>query len=131
MHPTERGNSSGRKRGAAAKTLTTTSGVHSVYAILLSHGEERVKCKDCGEEGTLIFHGSVKTCRSCGGLGRVPTFDQALRTLRVFRLPEDYKVTHGQSVLLTFSGYDVDVVIKSLFAFSVSGIKARIVFPVF
>jgi RecJ-like exonuclease len=102
-----------------------------MYAILLSHGEEQIKCKDCGGEGTLILHGSVKTCRSCSGLGRVLAFDQAHRLLRRFRLPEDYTVTHGQSVRLMFSGYDVDVIIKSLFAFAVSGIKARIVFPVF
>jgi len=106
-------------------------GVRSLYAILLSHGEERVKCQDCGGEGTLIIHGSVKTCRSCSGLGRVLASDQARQILRVFRLPEDYTITHRQSVLLTFSGYDVDVIIKSLFAFAVSGIKARIVFPVF
>lgn len=102
-----------------------------MYAILLSHGEEHVKCKDCGGEGTLNIHGSLKTCRTCNGLGRVLAFDQAHRALRWFRLPEDYTVTHEQSVRLTFSGYDVDVVIKSLFAFAVSGIKARIVFPVF
>jgi len=111
-----------------------------MYAILLSHGDERVKCKDCGGEGTLPIHGSVKTCRSCGGLGRVSTLNEAYRVLRGFRLPEHYTVTHGQSVLLKFSGYhvdevvsgyDTDEVIHSLFALTVSGIKARIVFPVF
>jgi len=114
-------------------------GVEPTYAILLSHGGEG-KCKDCGGEGTLPIHGSIKTCRSCGGLGRVPTLNEAQRILRGFRLPEHYTVTHGQSVLLKFSryrvsevasGYDTDEVIHSLFALAVSGIKARIVFPVF
>jgi len=112
----------------------------SIYAILLTHGEEYITCRDCGGEGTLPIHGSVKTCRSCGGLGRVPTLKEAQRVLRGFRLPEHYTVTRGQSVFLKFSGYyahevgsgyDVDEVIRSLFAFAVSGIKARIVFPVF
>jgi len=114
--------------------------VMSIYAILLTHGDEQMKCRDCGGEGTLPIHGSVKTCRSCGGLGRVPTLKEAQRVLRGFRLPEHYTVTRGQSVFLkfsgyyaheVFSGYDVDEVIRSLFAFAVSGIKARIVFPVF
>ena len=102
-----------------------------MYAILLSHGEERVKCKDCDGEGSLDIRGSLKTCRFCSGLGRVLAFEEAHRVLRAFRLPEDYTVAHRHSVQLMFSGYDVDEVIHSLFAFSVSGIKARIVFPVF
>ena len=111
-----------------------------MYAILLSHGEEQIKCKDCDGEGTLNIHGSLKTCRSCGGLGRVLAFEEAHRVLRAFRLPEDYTVSHGHSVQLRFSGFDiadvvsgfdVDEVIHSLFALSVSGIKARIVYPVF
>jgi RecJ-like exonuclease len=97
----------------------------------LSRGEEQVKCKVCGGEGTLNIRGSLKTCRVCGGLGRVLALDEAQRVLRGFRLPEDYTVTHGQSVRLMFSGYDTDAVIKSLFALAVSGIEARIVFPVF
>ena len=110
-----------------------------MYAILLSHGEEQIKCKDCGGEGTLNIHGSLKTCRFCSGLGRVPTLDQAQRVLRVFRLPENYTVTYGHSVQLMFSGFnvddvisgfDVDEVIHSLFAFAVSGIKARVIYPV-
>ena len=101
-----------------------------MYAILLSHGEERVKCKDCDGEGSLDIRGSLKTCRFCGGLGRVMAFDEAHRVLRGFRLPEDYTVSHGHSVQLMFSGFDVDEVIHSLFAFSVSGIKARIIYPV-
>jgi len=105
----------------------------------LSHGEEHVKCKDCGGEGTLTIHGSLKTCRYCDGLGRVPAINQAQRVLRDFQLPQHYTVAHGQSVLLKFSRYriedvvsgsDIDVVIKSLFAFTVSGIKAKIVYPI-
>jgi len=114
-------------------------GVQPTYAILLSHGKS-VKCKDCGGEGTLPIHGSIKTCRSCGGLGRVPLLSEAYRVLRGFRLPEHYTVTYSESVLIKFSryhvsevymGYDIDEVIHSLFALAVSGIKARIVFPVF
>ena len=67
-------------------------------------------------------------------------FEEARRALRGFRLPEDYTISHGHSVQFMFSGFDiadvvsgfdVDEVIHSLFALSVSGIKARIVFPVF
>ena len=110
-----------------------------MYAILLSHGEEQIKCKDCDGEGSLDIRGSLKTCRFCGGLGRVMAFDEAHRVLRGFRLPEDYTVTLRHSVQLMFSGFDladvvsgfdVDEVIHSLFALSVSGIKARIIYPV-
>jgi len=102
-----------------------------MYAILLSHGDEQIKCRDCGGEGTLNIRGSLKTCRVCGGMGTVQTIDEIHRVVRRFQLPEEFKVSHSQSALLMFRVYDVDIVIHTAQALNVSGIRCRIIFPVF
>jgi len=102
-----------------------------MYAILVNHGDERRKCGDCDGEGTLNFHGSLKTCRVCGGMGTVHTVDEVHRVMRRFQLPEEFKVSHSQSVLLMFRVYDVDIIIHTAQALNVSGIRCRIIFPVF
>jgi len=102
-----------------------------MYAILLSHGNERRKCYDCDGEGTLNIRGSLKTCRACGGMGAVQIIDEIHRIMRRFQLPEEFKVSHSQSTLLMFRVYDVDIVIHTAQALSVSGIRCRIIFPVF
>jgi len=118
-----------------AKTLTATSGVKPVYAILVTHGDEQMNCRDCGGEGTLDIHGSLKTCRDCGGLGKVLVSDEAQRVLREFRIVGDFTVSHEHSALLRLRGYDTqdieDRLLQMLDALAVSRIKARIVFPVF
>jgi len=118
-----------------AKTLAATSGVKPVYAILVTHGDEQMNCRDCGGEGTLDIHGSLKTCRDCGGLGKVLISDDAHRVLREFRIVENFTVSHEHSTLLRLNGYDTqdieDRILQVLNALTVSGIKARIVFPVF
>jgi RecJ-like exonuclease len=100
-----------------------------LYAIQV-HGDERRKCGDCDGEGSLIIHGSLKTCRICGGIGTVPTIDEIRRVMRRFQLPSEFTVCHSR-VLLMFRVYDVDIVIHTAQALAVSGIKTRIVFPVF
>jgi len=102
-----------------------------MYAILLSHGDERRKCGDCDGEGTLNIHGSLKTCRVCGGLGTVETVDLVDRVMRRFQLPSEFTLYHSQSVLLMFRVYDVDIVIHTAQALRVSGIRCRIIFHVF
>jgi len=91
-------------------------------------------CRDCGAEGTLDIHGSLKTCKTCGGKGRIPAFEEALRVIRQFRVQSYCEVSHEQSVSLRFSGYDTkdveDRVLQTLCALSVGRIKARIIFPV-
>jgi len=101
-----------------------------MYAILLSHGDERRKCCDCDGEGTLNIRGSLKTCRVCGGMGAVQIIDEIHRIMRRFQLPEEFKI-HSQSALLMFRVCDVDTVVHTAQALSVSGIRCRIIFPVF
>jgi len=109
--------------------------VLSIYAILLTHGDEQMNCRDCGGEGTLNIHGSLKTCRDCGGLGKVLISDEAYRVMREFRIAGDFTVSHEHSTLLRLGGYDTqdieDRLLQMLDALAVSRIKARIVFPVF
>jgi len=105
-----------------------------MFAILLTHGNEQMKCRDCGGEGTLQIHGSVKTCRDCGGLGMVLISDEVHRVLREFRVVDDFAVSLEHSTLLRLRGYDVqdveDRILQTLNALAVSRIKARIIFPV-
>jgi len=102
-----------------------------MYALLVNHGAEQRKCGDCDGEGTLNIHGSLKTCRICGGIGTVPTIDEIRRVMRRFQLPSEFTVYHSQSLLLMFRVYDVDIVVHTAQALSVSGIRCRIIFPVF
>jgi RecJ-like exonuclease len=99
-----------------------------MYAILLKNGEDRVKCKDCGGEGSLPIRGSLKVCKVCNGLGIVPVIEKAQRALRQFQQPTNYTIHHGHSVVLRYCGYDD--VIHALQALWLSGIKARVVFPI-
>jgi DnaJ-class molecular chaperone len=99
-----------------------------LFGILVENGEDQVKCKDCGGEGSLPIHGSLKVCRACNGLGTVSAFSIVQRALRQFQQPANYTVSRGNSIVLKYSGRD-DVV-HALQALWLSGIKARIVFPI-
>jgi len=101
-----------------------------LFAILV-HGNERKKCGDCDGEGSLNIHGSLKTCKICDGTGTVPIIAEIYRIMRKFQLSEEFIVSQSQSLLLMFRVYDVDIVIHTAQALTVSGIKARIVYPVF
>lgn len=108
-----------------------------MYGILLKNGNERIKCKDCGGEGSLPIHGSLKVCRLCGGLGTVPVIEEVQRVLRQFRLPANYTVSHEHSVILKFRlGYPTqmatyfDDIIHSFQALTFAKIPARIIFPI-
>jgi len=105
-----------------------------MYAILLSHGQEQIKCKSCGGEGTLNINGSLKTCRLCSGTGTRVVLDEALRVLRNFYFEGHFTISHEHGVHFEFRGARLhieDMVLKVMAALSVSGIKTRLVWPVF
>jgi len=109
--------------------------VRILYALLVNHGSESVKCKSCGGEGTISIHGSLKTCRRCDGIGATSVEQEIQRVMREFRLPNNqFVVSHEHSIMLRFFGIDIlDVenrILQTLAALAVKGIKTRIIFPV-
>jgi len=87
----------------------------------------------------LPIRGSLKVCKTCGGLGTIPVIEEAKRVLRQFRLPMDFTISHEHSIVFKYrastqgivSGYAYDDIIHALQALSVSGIKATIIYPIF
>ena len=99
-----------------------------MFGILIKNGEDQVKCKNCGGEGSFQIRGSLKVCKTCNGLGTVLVIEEAQRVLRQFQQPTNYTVSRSHSVVLRYS-YAFDI-IHALQALSVSGIKAKIIFPI-